>query len=404
MATIKIVLDQRRAKNDETFPVVLRIRHLDRFFDIKTNYCVPLKLFDNKKQLIIGDMDANFKIEELKEKYAKRIRTYLTENDNYIFEINDLKKFILQKPAEQITIEGFWEEVITQLLDSNRTGTARSYKTTLSVLSKIIDFKGRFTQVSYKDLIIIETTLLKRGVSINGIAVYMRTFRAICNRAILYNVVSFEWYPFRKYKIKKEKTTPRTISLEEMKDYFALDIPCDDKLYIAWCTGKLIFMLRGINLTDLLLLKKSNIHNGRIIYNRAKTGKTYSIKLLPPVEDMIQQFSDNSDHLFGILRNNKKQNLLDLYYFQEYIKKLNIKLKKIGGLLDIEEPITTYVFRYTYANIAKQLGFSKDLIAEALGHEYGNAVTGIYLEMFDNDIVDNMNQQIFQTVIKKRVD
>jgi hypothetical protein len=62
------------------------------------------------------------------------------------------------------------------------------------------------------------------------------------------------------------------------------------------------------------------------------------------------------------------------------------------------------VFRYTYANIAKQLGFSKDLIAEALGHEYGNAVTGIYLEMFDNDIVDNMNQQIFQTVIKKRVD
>jgi integrase len=404
MATIKIVLDQRRAKNDETFPVVLRIRHLDRFFDIKTNYCVPLKLFDNKKQLIVGDMDANFKIEELKEKYAKRIRTYLTENDNYIFEINDLKKFILQKPAEQITIEGFWEEVITQLLDSNRTGTARSYKTTLSVLSKIIDFKGRFTQVSYKDLIIIETTLLKRGVSINGIAVYMRTFRAICNRAILYNVVSFEWYPFRKYKIKKEKTTPRTISLEEMKDYFALDIPCDDKLYIAWCTGKLIFMLRGINLTDLLLLKKSNIHNGRIIYNRAKTGKTYSIKLLPPVEDLIQRFSDNSDYLFGMLRNNKKQNLLDLYYFQEYIKKLNIKLKKIGGLLDIEEPITTYVFRYTYANIAKQLGFSKDLIAEALGHEYGNAVTGIYLEMFDNDIVDNMNQQIFQTVIKKRVD
>jgi len=34
------------------------------------------------------------------------------------------------------------------------------------------------------------------------------------------------------------------------------------------------------------------------------------------------------------------------------------------------------MFRYTYANIAKQLGYSKDLIAEALGHEYGNKVTG----------------------------
>jgi integrase len=53
--------------------------------------------------------------------------------------------------------------------------------------------------------------------------------------------------------------------------------------------------------------------------------------------------------------------------------------------------ITTYVFRYTYANIAKQLGYSKDLIAEALGHEYGNKITGIYLEHFDQSIIDEMN-------------
>jgi integrase/recombinase XerD len=99
---------------------------------------------------------------------------------------------VLQKPAELTTIEEFWKEVIQQLLDSNKTGTARSCITTLSVISKIIDCNCMFTQVSYKDLIIIETTLLKRGVSVNGIAVYMRTFRAICNRAILYNVVSLE--------------------------------------------------------------------------------------------------------------------------------------------------------------------------------------------------------------------
>ncbi|CAN1542580.1 XerC Integrase [Flavobacteriaceae bacterium] len=404
MATIKIVLDQRRAKNDETFPVVLRIRHKDKYFDIKTNYCVQKKQFDEKKQHIISNTDANFHIEELKEKFAKRIRSYMTDNNNFVSDLNDLKKYVNQRPSELITVDEFWKEVIQQLIDSNRNGTARSYKTTLSVLSKIIDFKCKFSQISYKDLIIIETTLLKRGVSLNGIAVYMRTFRAVCNRAILYNVASVEWYPFRKYKIKKEKTTPRTISIEDMKNYFAIDISCDDKLYIAWCTGKLIFLLRGINLTDILLLKKNNIHNDRIIYKRSKTGKMYSIKILPQVTELIQQFSDNSDYLFGVLRNNKIQKKMNLYYFQEYIKKLNIKLKKVGILLNIEEPITTYVFRYSYANIAKQLGYSKDLIAEALGHEYGNAVTGIYLEMFDNDIVDGMNLNVIDAVTKKRVD
>lgn len=400
MATIKIVLDQRRTKKDETFPVVLRIRHKDRYFDIKTNYSIHKNLFDEKKQLILGNMDANFNIEEQKEKYSKRIREFLKENINSAFDINILKRYVLQKPAEQTTIEEFWKEVIQQLLDSNRTGTARSYITTLSVISKIIDCNCMFSQVSYKDLIIIETTLLKRGVSVNGIAVYMRTFRAICNRAILYNVAALEWYPFRKYKIKKEKTTPRTISIIEMQKYFAYNIDTNNKLYKSWCIGKLIFMLRGINLTDLLLLKKSNVHNDRIIYKRAKTGKMYSVKILTQVQELINEFTDDTQYLFGnLMEHFNKVTLVEIKQYADFRKKLNKKLKKISKLVEIETPITTYVFRYSYANIGKQLGYSKDLIAEALGHEYGNSVTGIYLEMFDNDIIDMMNENIIKSII-----
>ena len=57
------------------------------------------------------------------------------------------------------------------------------------------------------------------------------------------------------------------------------------------------------------------------------------------------------------------------------------------------------VFRYSFENVAKQLGYSKDLIAEALGHEYGNSVTGIYLEQFDLEITDSMNEKIIASVI-----
>jgi ribosomal protein S10 len=38
------------------------------------------------------------------------------------------------------------------------------------------------------------------------------------------------------------------------------------------------------------------------------------------------------------------------------------------------------------------------VIAEALGHEYGNSVTGIYLEMFDNQKLDEMNNKIVERV------
>jgi hypothetical protein len=35
-----------------------------------------------------------------------------------------------------------------------------------------------------------------------------------------------------------------------------------------------------------------------------------------------------------------------------------------------------------------------DYITEALGHNYGNSVTGIYLEGYGDDIIDSANQLI----------
>ncbi len=59
----------------------------------------------------------------------------------------------------------------------------------------------------------------------------------------------------------------------------------------------------------------------------------------------------------------------------------------------------SHIFSCSYANVAKQLGYSKDMIAEALGHEYGNSVTGIYLEQFDLYKVDEMNYNLIGKVL-----
>ena len=92
------------------------------------------------------------------------------------------------------------------------------------------------------------------------------------------------------------------------------------------------------------------------------------------------------------------QSAKSVEYFRQQIKNINNTLKRIGKEAGFDEALSTYVFRYSYANIAKQLGFSKDLIAEALGHEYGNRVTGIYLEQFDLSYIDEMNSVIITHV------
>jgi integrase len=226
----------------------------------------------------------------------------------------------------------------------------------------------------------------------------MRSFRTICNKAINLDYVNLNWYPFRKYKIKKGKTTPRVMSIKELTSYFKLDLSPENPLYKAWLIGKLIFLLRGINLKDLLLLKPSNIVQGRIVYKRAKTGKLYSIEIHSGIQEILDLFKAN-ETLLGIFTNEEINNKIrPLEILTQKRKVVNNHLKKIGKLINSSEEITTYVFRYSYANTAKKLGYSKDLIAEALGHEYGNTVTGIYLEMFDNEMLDEMNRCIFNKI------
>lgn len=395
MATLKLTLDQRRQKTDGTYALVFRVRHLKKYFDISTSISVLKTQFDDKKGVVIKNPICYDFTEDLREVYTKRLRNFQKENLSNHFEIIELKNHLLSKCFDEITIYDFWEEQIQIMSSSGKNGNARNHKICLSVISKVINLKISFKCLTIRDLLKLESELLKRKVSVNSISVYMRSLKAICNKAINLDYAPFDWYPFRKYKINKEKTTPRVISIDEIRKYFTLNIAPSDTTYQSWCIGKLIFLLQGINLCDLLQLSKDNIKANRIIYKRSKTHKIYSIKMLPETIILLDIFSSVRKTLLGVIPDEElNDSKLFMKHYTQKRKLINAHLTKIGKSMGTSEPITTYVFRYSYANIAKQLGFSKDIIGEALGHSYGNTVTGIYLEMFDNDIVDNMNETI----------
>jgi integrase/recombinase XerD len=402
MATILLTLKNKKRK-DGTYSIVLRIRHEGKFFDILTGENIPETKFDKKKGTVIGNKVLQLHLEEFKEKYAKRLRVFKSEYINRSYSLEEVKAFVLQKSADEITVEEFWLENIDQLLKSGRGGSAKTYKTAHSIFSKLINLNCSFRAIGVKDLQRIEKELRMRGNKYNSIAVHMRTFRAVCNRAIQYNLVDYEWYPFRKYKIKREKTVPRVLSLEEIQRYFKADIEQGDPLFKAWNVGKLLFMLRGINIRDLLHLTQENIKAGRIIYKRGKTGKMYSILLSSMISECLGYFKHDRKSLLGMILDEYLKNpSKSLHSRAQVTKRLNNKLKQLGKKLDFQEELTTYVFRYTYANVARKLGYSKDLIAEALGHEYGNPITGIYLELFDQETLDSMAEHIFQVVTNQK--
>ena len=126
----------------------------------------------------------------------------------------------------------------------------------------------------------------------------------------------------------------------------------------------------------------------------------YSIAIVPELKTALERFTPN-ETLLGLVNAEILNSPKKIPLLQQKLKIVNKHLGHFGKLIGTNEAITSYVFRYSYANLAKRMGYSKDIIAEALGHEYGNSVTGIYLEQFDMAVVDEMNGRIIRQVSKK---
>ncbi len=355
--------------------------------------------FDQETEQIIDNVALNLQVQAAKLDYLTKINLYLIENRGSC-DLDELCRRLNKKQEKEVTIISFWQEQIEILNSVGRTGNAKAYKNALSTISQCINLKKPFAKLTYKDLEDLESRLYKRGMTTNGIAIYLRSFKAVYNKAINHDIVSFEHYPFRKFKIKRAATTPRVLTVDELRAYFNLNLDRSSTYYKSWQIGKLIFMMRGINLKDLLLSTDRNIKSGRLIYRRAKTKKLYSIPLLPCMKEVLNEFDSTDVSLLGAFREEKMRDKVEFVEVMSQKRKvINSHLKKIGRMIGSKEPITTYVFRYSFSNLAKQLGYSKDLISEALGHNYGNSTTSHYLEQFHQDELDDLTKAVIARVM-----
>jgi integrase len=65
------------------------------------------------------------------------------------------------------------------------------------------------------------------------------------------------------------------------------------------------FYMRGISFTDLAHLRVSDIVDGRIFYDRLKTGKPYDIKITPELQAILDVYlpgRKHDDFVFPIIR------------------------------------------------------------------------------------------------------
>lgn len=394
MASVKVLLDTRRRKVSKTYPIVIRITHQRQSRNISTGHSIELKYWNAKNGAVKSShkeaIDINSVIHEISTKVVKTIKELTEKGDFKLHMILDL--YYGKQLPNNTTVIAHGQSIVTDLIELGKVGNAKVYENAINQF-KLYFGELSYAKFNYETILEFERKLILKGLKTNSIAVYMRTLRSMYNKAIKLGIAKREDYPFDKYSVIHEKTAKRAISPELLHKVFKYPLKQNSAGWHWRNYFILIFNLIGINFTDLVTLRYSDIREGRVCFRRKKTGKLYNIKLTAEARRIIKLYDgQHSIYLLPVLPENLLTPVQQKKFISEKLKQCNKYLKRIGNAIGLPEPLTTYVSRHSWATIAKQQGISNEVIAEALGHEYGNKITGIYLDQFDLTVVDEANR------------
>lgn len=406
MATAKLTIDTRSTKKDGTHPIKLYVSHRGEDFFISTNISVRIGDWKGKEKEPTKSKSLNSILNQMLVQTQAHIYKLRADGKLASMDKLTLRKILSSNSFEEIDTTPESSPILIAdgfraFIDSkHRKGTKAIYEQTLAKIGKYYNLSElTFENINLVWLREFERKLIEDGLSVNTISIHFRNLRAIFNNAIDEERVEQNLYPFRKFKIKSERTQKRSLTVEQLRSL--RDYDCQEHQRKYRDMFMLMFYLLGINAVDLFGLKE--IVNGRIEFRRAKTGRLYSIKIEPEVMAVVKRYR-GTEHLVDVLENYTN--------YKDFLHRMNKNLQEIGPMelvpnkaknplfvkrnkkqvTSLFPDLTTYWARHTWATIAASLDIPKETIAAALGHG-GNSVTDIYID-FDQRKVDEANRKV----------
>lgn len=400
MATIKFLL-KNKANSKGQFPIVLRITRNRKSKMISLGYYCDKKDWNTSnsqfKKSYPNHIQRNRLLAKNNEKALKIIDDFQIEN--YDFNLDEFEAKFRGQTYSNICVWDFWKETINDQIKGGKIGNAKAYKTTYNSFYKFCEGK----KISFRNITpyLLEkyiTYLRENGNKDGGIGFKLRELRAIYNKAIKHGVVSQKYYPFKNIQVAKfkNKNEKKALTREQVRSIENFDIENYPNLADTHRYFVFSYYSGGMNWRDMIQLKWENIISDRIFYTRSKTNQNFNIPVLEPLEKILKHYKKNnnsSNYIFPILLNNNMSPSQIENRSKKTRKKFNKQLKEIAQLLGIEENITSYVIRHSFATNLKYAGVSTDVISETMGHK-DVSTTNAYLKDFGSEIKDDAMKKL----------
>ena len=309
-----------------------------------------------------------------------------------VFTVDAFEEQFFDQRNTHNSVSFAFDKYIKQLISEERIGTAVSYKCAKNSIEK---YKNNltFADISPPFLKAYDKWMLKEGNSVTTIGIYLRSLRAIYNQ----QKIDISLYPFGeakdKYSIPTSRNIKKALTVEEIAKIYSYEAELNSTKEMAKDYWIFLYLCNGMNVKDFCLLKWENIYGDMLTYNRAKTqrskkeSKSISVALKSETFEIIKKWGQPSisknAYIFPHLElemTTEKQRAT----YQQLTKTINKYIKKICVELKINENVTTYFARHSFATVLKRSGANISLISDLLGHS-SVGVTESYLDGFENE-------------------
>lgn len=299
--------------------------------------------------------------------------------------------------SHNTSLLSFVNQLRTHFLQQNKLRLAETYQSALNSFCLYINkVEILMEDIDSKMIEGYESYLKQKKLTLNTISFYMRILRAIYNRAVKSGVIA-DKKPFDHVFTTMTKTAKRAIPIQVIQKIAQAHITNKNEA-LARDLFLFSFYTRGMSFVDIAYLKKTDLNNTYLIYKRKKTGQELKIAWRKEMQELVDRNSSKDGvHLLGILDENSEKSLRFQYHYTQCI--INTALKRLGKQLNLENNLTMYVARHSWATIARKKNIPLSVICDSMGHN-SEKTTQIYLQSVDAEAIDRCNDKLIAAITK----
>lgn len=279
----------------------------------------------------------------------------------------------------------------------------RSVDSRTTALRSVTEFNGNVPPQSKElyttgFLASYENHLRRNGRALNTISSYMSSLRAIYNAAVAERCLLHTPKLFSAVFTGLAPTKKRALSTEGIYKLMTADLSEVPDLEYYRDKFVFCFCVQGMAYVDLAYLRKSDIKDGMLAYRRRKSRSMVRVPLTTEAKELIAKYSEqtpNSPYVFPVIKPDGGD---ERTQYESSLHIYNRKLKQLAAYLGIEDNLTSYVARHSWATTAYRNDVSVSVVSQAMGH-HTEEVTRIYLGTLDTSALSEANEKVMNAVM-----